>query len=556
MAKIKKGSFRFRNSDFVGAPSAEEDEEFLRDCFIDAGDLPPLLDCQNPGRIIVGRTGAGKTALLLQLRASVERCIVLEPDALSLQYLSNNTIIRYLSGQNVDLDLFYRLLWRHIFAVELIKSRYSISSDKEQRTFIDQIVPRFFKNKAKEKALAYLTEWGTTFFETTEYRVREVTKKLEEEVKASIKGKVPHFESILEGKQVGGETERLEIVARAQDVVHQIQIKTLNDLIQLLAEDIFSDPQQRYYVLIDRLDERWVDDEIRYRLIRALVETIRDFQRVRNVKIVIALRRDLLDRVVRLTRDSGFQEEKYQGLYLNLKWSRSGLLRVLDTRVNKLIRSRYTGQQVSYRDILPQKVGKMSIDDYLIQRTLYRPRDIIAFFNICIGKAQDKAEISPKMLREAEGEHSRMRLRSLADEWHADYPELVHASSLLKRRTASFRIGSITTPEIKHLCLEIAAQFSSSDTAISRQATAVFEDKLDPISMLCSLVYVFYRTGLIGLKLDSFSAPTFAYFGEVEVSEPEVGPDTGAVISPVFFRTLGVLSKEESADAFAPVGAT
>jgi ABC-type cobalamin/Fe3+-siderophores transport system ATPase subunit len=46
--------------------------------------------------MVVGRTGCGKTALLILLRESSTHVTWLEPDELSLQYLSNSTIIQYL----------------------------------------------------------------------------------------------------------------------------------------------------------------------------------------------------------------------------------------------------------------------------------------------------------------------------------------------------------------------------------------------------------------------------------------------------------------------------
>ena len=63
--------------------------------------------------------------------------------------------------------------------------------------------------------------------------------------------------------------------------------------------------------------------------------------------------------------------------------------------------------------------------DYLLKRTLMRPRDVIMFFNACIKKAEGNPQITPQMIKEAEGEYSRQRLRSLADEWSADYPYLM-----------------------------------------------------------------------------------------------------------------------------------
>jgi hypothetical protein len=54
----------FRRNSSVGAMDAESDEQFLRDCFLDTGDLESLIDSDNPKRIVVGRVGAGKALYL------------------------------------------------------------------------------------------------------------------------------------------------------------------------------------------------------------------------------------------------------------------------------------------------------------------------------------------------------------------------------------------------------------------------------------------------------------------------------------------------------------
>lgn len=59
--------FKFRRHATVWSAAAEEDEQFLLECFLDTGDLSTLVDCYNPRRIVLGRTGTGKTALLNQL---------------------------------------------------------------------------------------------------------------------------------------------------------------------------------------------------------------------------------------------------------------------------------------------------------------------------------------------------------------------------------------------------------------------------------------------------------------------------------------------------------
>jgi len=74
--------FRFRRHSYIGAADAEEDHEFLSECFIDSGDLETLADCKKPQRIILGRTGTGKTALLTRL-IETKSTIVIKPETLS-----------------------------------------------------------------------------------------------------------------------------------------------------------------------------------------------------------------------------------------------------------------------------------------------------------------------------------------------------------------------------------------------------------------------------------------------------------------------------------------
>ncbi len=83
-------SFRFKKNDRIGEAAAEVDDKFLFDCFVDTGDLEILRDCTAPQRIIVGRTGSGKSALLRTLEAKEEHVITLAPEQLALSYLSNS----------------------------------------------------------------------------------------------------------------------------------------------------------------------------------------------------------------------------------------------------------------------------------------------------------------------------------------------------------------------------------------------------------------------------------------------------------------------------------
>ena len=51
-------------------------------------------------------------------------------------------------------------------------------------------------------------------------------------------------------------------MTRGSRAVNQVQIASLSNVLKLLADDIFSDAQESYFVVIDDLDTHWVDDRM------------------------------------------------------------------------------------------------------------------------------------------------------------------------------------------------------------------------------------------------------------------------------------------------------
>jgi hypothetical protein len=533
-----KDQFRFRRLDNIGVADAEDDQAFLANCFVDTGVVDSLRNCSDPRRIVLGRTGSGKTALLLRLTETTETVIQVRPESLALAYISNSTILNFLMQLNVNLDVFFKLLWRHVFTVEIIKAHFHIDDEASKNSFIEW-VKNHFRDKKHRQALDYLENWGKSFWEETDYRIREVTTKLETDVKAAIGANIPPVN--LSAETVGklSEEQKQEITTRAQRVVNEVQIRQLSDVIDLLAE-ILTDPKRRYYAVIDRLDENWIEDKLRYRLIRALIETARDFRKVQHAKIIIALRFDLIDRVFRLTRDSGFQEEKYESLFLDIDWTKEQLLQVLDSRIDHLVKQRYTKQRVTYKDLLPKASKNTTPIDFILERTMMRPRDVILFFNRCIAQAIDSPRVSIQMLKEAEGQYSRARLRALADEWHDDYPNLIRFADILKNRKAVFGLDELTKEDCENFCLEFLIEGSKFSDDLSNAAYNLYDNGTAYADFRRAIIRIFYRVGLVGLKLERFESVSWSFSGHRNVSSAEIQPEVRVSIHPFAWRTLGI----------------
>jgi hypothetical protein len=534
--------FMFRKHASIGAAAAEEDSTFLTECFVDNGDLEPLLDCSDRRRIILGRTGAGKSALLSKVVAQTHS-IVINPETLSFNYLTNSTILQFFLTAGVKLDLFFKLLWRHVFTVELLRKRYDLKTKTETTSFIDNIKSLLFRDPHKERAVKYLLQWGEHFWEDTEYRIKEITHKIEKDLEASVKGKFPSIEFGAGTATKLTDEQKTDVVQRGKSVINAIQMRELTDVLTFLNENVFADERQHFYICIDRLDENWVDDGFRYLLIRSLIETIRDFLQVRNVKIVAALRTDLIERVFRFTRDPGFQEEKYRSLYLSLRWSREQLLTLLDKRVNYLVRQTYTKKSVGYIEIIPKRIETNNdAASYLIDRTLMRPRDLIEFFNNVVELAAGKPTLTREMIFTGESLYSKNRMRSLQDEWISDYPCLIDFAALLKQQPNTFRMRSITRDFVEEFCLtySINDPRSRPSDLLSTQARGVVDAVISWSSFLCSAMHVFYIAGIVGLKTEAFESYQWAHEGPSTIVADTIGLETSVKIHPMFFRVLGI----------------
>ncbi|MGB3477592.1 MAG: hypothetical protein WBB67_00345 [bacterium] len=534
----KKGKFKFRQADIIGAADAEQDQNFLTECFIDTGDLEVLRSCDDPRRIVVGRTGVGKSALLIKLKEMEERVIEIKPESLSLAYISNSNILNFFTALGVRLDVFFKLLWRHVFTVEILKFHFKITTEKAKVNFLIKL-KSLIHGKKHEKALRYLEDWGSSFWEETEYRIKEVTTKIEDDLKAVAKAKLPVVDFRLEGIRRLSQEQKQDIINRAQHVVNKVQIRQLSDIIDLI-DEVLADPQKRYYLIVDRLDEDWIDEGLRYKLIRALIETAKDFGKVRYAKIVIAIRLDLLHRVFRSTRDAGFQEEKYESLYLDVQWRKADLIKMLDARINHLIKQRYTTKEVTHEDILPKRIRKSSTIDYIIDRTAMRPRDLILFFNCCILQALDSAIIKPKMILLAEREYSIMRFRSVGDEWYADYPNLLHVARLLKSRSPIFKVNTIQDREMEDFCLDFAVQREVKEDVLYNTAKEVANAVIEPCVFVRTMLKIFFHTGLIGLKVESFERTIWATHRIDKIVSGDIDGNTSVTIHPTYFSVLGI----------------
>ena len=146
-------------------------------------------------------------------------------------------------------------------------------------------------------------------------------------------------------------------------------------------------------------------------------------------------------------------------------------------------------------------------------------------------------------MRAAEGEYSRTRLRALGDEWSGDYPTLLEFAKILQRRNESFKIETIEDSKLADLCLSVAAENPKGRGILQQFAMQVADCVIDIPAFEIALIQIFYRVGLVGLKLQPHETVSMVDETGRAISSGEITPNTSVVVFPPYRRALGIEEK-------------
>jgi len=420
MATKFRANFRF------GGPAAESDP-LLPDAYFDNGDFSAVEDFRDHHRFIIGRTGAGKSAAFRHLgQLYPEKVVQMSPENVALPFITNLDVLRRLSDLNVHLDPFFNALWKHVILTEILKHRYTITSRIVKKNVFDQLMESFNRDEAKQSALAYLNEFGESFWCETHERVREVTDKFEKKIMAAGKlgagiGDVG-MKAELDVENAQTQVVRTELAERYQRIVNETQLPRLNKMLRILGDEILDSKHHQTYLVIDDLDRDWVDDKIANLLIRCLFTAILDMQAIKNLKVLVALRTNIFQQLQYGEKLRGGQEEKFRGLALDIRWTKNDLIGLMEERALAACRYYHVSPERTLDKMLPRGPKRHdSPVDYILSNTLMRPRDAIVYLNESVRLAAGTDHISWTNINEARHSYSENRLLALRDEWKEPY---------------------------------------------------------------------------------------------------------------------------------------
>ena len=363
-------------------------------------------------------------------------------------------------------------------------------------------------------AKEYVEKFKDNFF--NENIVSEITEKMQGELAGGFT--IPSAK--LDGKANSELTEKIQR-ATAQYVSTEL-LRKQKELIKVLTEEKSREGQHRFIISIDDLEKSWLSSsEIRYDFINALLDAFKELLDIKTVKIIISVRTDII-RGIYLKNLR--QEEKDKSLMLDIHWDKLQLQKILDSRIDFLIKDKYQSNVTTkFSDKFSFPIKHEIAQDYILKRTMLRPRDAIDFVNLCLAEADGSTELNENLVIEAEEKFYVSRKQALCKEWASIYPQITrYINSLAEIETQSFTFEKIGD-KIEKIQMSLLSYSSETSDLLSN----------DIVSDFNLLINIWFVVGVIGIK----KSKTLIIYSSFEKQELDISDYRKEfTIHPLFFR--------------------
>lgn len=294
----------------------------------------------------------------------------------------------------------------------------------------------------------------------------------------------------------------------------------------------------KFVVLIDDLDLGWNNSDTANNLLLGLLAAVNYISALTtNVFICVFLREDVYSILIGKTQHS----DKYRNVE-RIRWEKNDLISILNARLNfNREKNGLAKLNSPFNSVFPHTVGTSNTDNWLYERTLGRPRELIQLTRYYT-ESVDSDTPSDEALKDSEQGYSEWKLDDLCAEYSNQYPGLVNILSYWKTNFFRFKYH-LKRIEIDEMLLKVL-----SDVELN---SPWFNDLANQTDVP-RLLQVLYEIGFIGDYVqggEGGSKTVYSYQGKHEPRFEEVQ------IHPCFRRSVGTVerirTKGQASDAAA-----
>jgi hypothetical protein len=479
---------------FFGVPAAERDDDLI-DCFVASETYTRL--AQEQKTIILGNRGSGKSALFKKLAAdeNVKGNIIIQlaPEEYSYELLSQS-MKKEKEGSWAKQGA-YTVAWKYLILVTVMK---------------------------------YITRTGKKFKHGQEARIYNYLRDHHDGVETNPIGTLISYLKRMEGVKIG----KYEAGVKARELRRLYSLEEIapftDDIDRICAN-------KKAIVLVDELDKGWDASEDAVAFVAGLFQSAVSINtQFNNIRILLSLRKELYDNIPSLYDDA----QKVRDIIETVEWDEPRLLELIARRIsNKFPELKKLSYEEIWSHVFQETLEYRQTKsfNYMVDRTLYRPREIIQFCNEIAENARSQLfkgtlPFDYKQVAEAEYAYSEGRLKDICSEYRFQYPGLQSVVETFRGKSYNY-----TRDELEEQLLGILL----GDIPITVEARSWCE-ALEPEN----LIDILWHIGLVraqavgGLRARRRSGS--AYLGSHQISSLNLRNIQRFHIHPMFRAYLGL----------------
>jgi hypothetical protein len=469
-----------------GDDSAEKDP-FLLEYFVTSDAFRRVRE--RTKNIVVGRKGSGKSAL----RKKLEQEFRNDPDTfvvnLSPKY---NAIRNVLNDKDIVQTFGQEIFFQHTWLRQILLDCLCVIGDHAKGKFAQE------SHEFARRISVELNRTSKDFVEN----IADILSK--------VKGKAGSLGDF--GVQVERELRSIAEVDALE--YHVLRV---------------AEGGARFVILIDDLDLGWDNSHTANNMLLGLLAATSYLSgKTHNIFPCIFLREDVYSILVTRTQHS----DKYRNVE-RIRWERADLLNILDQRIifNRK-RYRLGHNPFPFWTVFPAAVGSSNTDNWLIERTLERPRELIQLARYYT-ESVDTETPDGNVLKESESSYSAWKLDDLCAEYSNQYPGLVTLFAYWK--TKFFRRKyHLKRAEAEEMLLQIA-----SEVEINQPWWNQIVEHTD----IDVFLKVLYEIGFLGDFVVGGEGGSKTFYSFVERHEPRFEE---VQIHPCFRRSVNTVERIRS----------
>jgi hypothetical protein len=346
----------------LGASAAENEITSLGEYYVEIEAFRRAM--RREVRIVTGRKGSGKTAIFLMLRNRIrsqrENVVLdLKPDGYQLLKLKD-AVVDLMSAGTVEHTV--TAFWEYILWLEICYKL--LEKDQEQHKRNHLLFEPYQRLKALYTTDAYSAEGD--FSERLKSLLREIIQQIDAVYKSDSNLSLS--------------------AAQVTELLYRHNFPRLkNEVLEYLSH------KKEVWLLFDNIDKGWSSQGLKPEdlvIVRALIEATRKIERELSKRTITAhtivfLRNDVFENLIDSTSDRGKESRS------NVDWDDPEMLRELLRR--RIARSVPEDVGNDFARLWPamcvHQIDGMDSADYLIERSLMRPRSLLDLVSHCRGYA-------------------------------------------------------------------------------------------------------------------------------------------------------------------------